>query len=418
MLILSVALFGKSAYENVVVHGMLMAEDGKKMSKSLKNYPPVSKVLNAYGADSLRIFLMNSPIVKGDSPAFMERGVDEIMKKVVMKTKNILAFYDLYKKDTTEFKKASDSKNILDKWILERTRVLAEEVTEGFENYSLDIATKPFIDFVDDFSTWYIRRSRDRFKSNDVNDRDFALATTKEVLKTFAKTIAPIAPFLSEFLWQSLKNENDKESVHLEDWPTSKKTLSDKFLKNDILENMVLVRELVSLGLEARNVSGFKVRQPLESILVVGVDKKKYIEYSEIILDELNIKNIIWEENLETAKKNQEYFSKELGEKSEDSKDKILIILDKEISPELQKEGNFREFLRQVQIMRKKAFLQVSDIVELKIDSMNENISFIEQYKEELERVAGVKNINYTEISSEDIMKINEINIKVVLIEL
>jgi isoleucyl-tRNA synthetase len=118
MLILSVALFGKSAYKNVVVHGMLMAEDGKKMSKSENNYPPVNEVLNKYGSDSLRLFLLSSSIVKGDSPAFSERGVDEVMKKVVMKTKNILAFYELYKDNISEnmdSKKASDSKNILDK---------------------------------------------------------------------------------------------------------------------------------------------------------------------------------------------------------------------------------------------------------------------------------------------------------------
>lgn len=115
MLILSTALFGNAAYKNVVVHGMLMAEDGKKMSKSLSNYPPMDRVLNGYGADSLRMFLMSSSIVKGDSPAFMEKGVDEIMKKVIMKTKNILAFYDLYKTDIVEDRNPADSKNILDK---------------------------------------------------------------------------------------------------------------------------------------------------------------------------------------------------------------------------------------------------------------------------------------------------------------
>jgi isoleucyl-tRNA synthetase len=416
MLILSTALFGKAAYKNVVVHGMLMAEDGKKMSKSLKNYPPTDQVLNSYGADSLRMFLLNSSIMKGDSPAFLEKGVDEIMKKVIMKTKNILAFYDLYKTNITEEKNPRDSKNVLDKWILEKTRILVKDVTSGLESYQLDVATKPFIDFVDDFSTWYVRRSRDRFKSDDIEDRDFALATTEYVLKTFAKTIAPIAPFLAEHLWQSLKTKEDSFSVHLTDWPVYKKSLSDMFIKNNVLEKMNSVREIVSLGMESRTVAGLKVRQPLQSILVVGADKKIGNQYSEIILDELNIKNIIFESNIDVAK-TYDFFVDDLKNTHTESSKNMSIFLNKEITPELQKEGNFREFLRQIQIMRKQAGLQVHDSIDLKIDINQEDRKFIDEYKNELEKTAGVKNIIYSEIINKEEIKVNGIALKVIIIE-
>lgn len=153
MLILSTALFGKAAYKNVIVNGMVLAEDGKKMSKSLKNYPDVNYSLHSYGADALRLYMMSSSVVQAGSLSFSEKRVDELMKKVVMKTKNILAFYELYKSNISENKNPADSKNILDKWILEKTRVLVKEVTAGMESYRLDDASKPFVDFVDDFST-------------------------------------------------------------------------------------------------------------------------------------------------------------------------------------------------------------------------------------------------------------------------
>jgi isoleucyl-tRNA synthetase len=114
MLVINQVLFGKSPYKNVVVHGMLMAEDGKKMSKSLNNYPPMDKILNKYGADSLRLFLLTSSVVRGDSPAFLEKGVDEVSKKIIMKSKNILSFYNMYKDKVSEDRNIEKSKNILD----------------------------------------------------------------------------------------------------------------------------------------------------------------------------------------------------------------------------------------------------------------------------------------------------------------
>ena len=418
LITISTIIFGKSPFKNVVVSGMLMAEDGKKMSKSEKNYLPIEEILTTSGADALRIFLMSSSIVKGDSPAFSEKGVDEVMKKIVMKTKNILSFYELYKDNLNQNINAYDSKNILDKWILEKTKNLLAEVESGLENYKLDEASKPFFDFVDDFSTWYIRRSRDRFKGEDVEDRNFSLATTKEVLKNFSKIIAPFAPFLADYLWEKLRNEDEQKSVHLEDWPEIKNSFTEKIMKNNVVEKMEIVRNLVSVGLESRASSGLKVRQPLDSVLVL-TDLEVEEKYFEIIKDELNIKNIIFEKNIEEANKNNlTDFYDDLKNYSSEEKKEIVVFVNKNISQELKKEGDYREFLRQIQIMRKNTGLRVQDFVELKIDLNGNEKDFIEDFRDDLEKTAGVKNINYSEIENQEFVKINKKEIKIILIEI
>jgi isoleucyl-tRNA synthetase len=419
MLTLSVALFGETAFKNVIVHGMLMADNGKKLSKSDKNYPPVDEVLDKYGGDSLRLFLLSSPIVKGDSPSFHEKGVDDMMKKVVMKTKNILAFYELYKNGVLEERNSYESKNILDKWILEKTKKLILEVESGLENYKIDDATKPFVEFVDDFSTWFIRRSRDRFKGDDIEDRDLSIATTKEVLRVFSKVISPFAPFLADYVWVRVRSEEDKESVHLEDWPKAKSSLAEKIIKNDIIEVMDSVREVVSVGLEARTVQGLKVRQPIQSVLVLGASGKVDQKYFDLIKDELNIKEVFFEKDLESAlSKKYNDFSDELDNLTKDSNKKIIVILNKNISKQLQEEGDYREFLRQVQIMRKNAGMKVADKVELKVDLGESEKEFIENFRDDLEKTAGVVNINYSSIADGDITKINKKEIRIVLIEI
>ncbi len=400
LLILGVGLFEKSPYKNVIVNGVILAEDGKKMSKSEKNYPPVEKILNKYGADAMRLYLMSSPAVRAESLNFSEKGVDEILKKIIIKTKNILSFYKIYEKDLDLNLNPKKSKNILDRWILDKLEDLNQTVSESLEKYEIDRATKPFIDFVEDFSTWYIRRSRDRFKSENLEDKKFALITTNYVLREFSKILAPFAPFLAEELWQELKRDGDKESVHLENWTDMNDGIFEKVLSHfDTLSaDMEIVREMVSLGLEARVSAGIKVRQPLRKISFTG-DRFKNIskseELKEILLDELNIKEI----------------EIQGGEKEK-------VELDTELDDELIKEGNYREFLRLVQSMRKKAGLTIEDEIELKIDIDENKKDFIEDNFDDLKKVAGVKNINYSKIDgSEDLQKINNLEFKIVLIK-
>ncbi len=417
LLVINYVLFGKTPFKRVIVHGMLMAEDGKKMSKSLRNYPPVEEVLSKYGADALRLFLLTSSIVKGDSPSFHEKIVDEINKKVVMRSKNILSFYEIYKNKKDGKYNPYNSKNILDKWILKRTEKLIEEVTKGLEKYELDDAARHFFDYVDDLSTWYLRRSRDRFKGDDVDDRNYALVTLERVLKDFAKTIAPFAPFLADYIWKGVRNENDEISVHLTDWPENKKTFLSKIFKNNILEEMKDLREIISGGLENRLKNSLKVRQPLRSILIISSKLKNKEEFLEIIKDELNVKEVYLFSDLKSAKiARLDEFSVELNDLNEEVDN--FILLNKNIDDELKKEGDFREFLRQVQILRKNNKMKVEDEIEIKVDLMDsEDKSFIEDYLEELKKIAGVKKVNFGKIEKEGEVKINDKKIKIILIK-
>jgi isoleucyl-tRNA synthetase len=391
-LVLSTALFEKSSYKNVIVNGLILAEDGKKMSKSLKNYPDVNYILDKYGADAMRYYMINSPAVHAEDLNFSEKGVDEVLKKIILKVKNVLSFYELYASKDLEERPLSE--NVLDKWIIARLNQLNIEITKSLDNYELDRATRPILDFVEDFSTWYIRRSRDRFKGEDVADRNFALETTKFVLKEFSKLIAPIMPFLAEEIWLKLNqksniknqnvNQNEKskdESIHLQDWPVAEN------VDEQILEQMQKVREIVSLALEARAREGVKVRQPLNkftvySLQITEMDK----QLIEIIKDEVNVKDVVFEKGNEEK-----------------------VVLDTEITSELKAEGDYRELLRNIQRMRKEAGLVPSDLVDLSIETSTEGKALVEKFADDLKRVAGVKEIKL-ESNEGETVKIDDID--------
>ncbi|MEX1120349.1 MAG: class I tRNA ligase family protein, partial [Candidatus Paceibacterota bacterium] len=230
LIVLGVALFGKAPYKHVIVNGLVLAEDGQKMSKRLKNYPDPVEVMQKYGADALRFYLLSSPIVRGEDLNFSEKGVDEVSKKLLGRLSNVLSFYELYASPNKETEQ-KESDHVLDRWITARTHELSKEVTDAMERYELDKATRPILLFIDDLSTWYIRRSRDRFKGYDTEDKEKALQTTRFVLKQLSKVMAPFMPFYAETLYQSVKMNTDSESVHLSDWPRTvsvdKKVLDD-----------------------------------------------------------------------------------------------------------------------------------------------------------------------------------------------
>ena len=372
-LVLSVALFEKSAYQNVIVNGMVLAEDGQKMSKSKNNFPDPMEVVNKYGADALRYYMLASPLMKAEDLSFSEKGVDEVLKKNILRFKNVLSFYNLYKEEKSKDLEARDSQDILDRWIIARLDELSENVSKNMDNYEIDKATRPIADFVDDLSTWYLRRSRNRFKGEDQEDKNKAIATTKYVLENLAKIYAPFMPFIAEEVWQKVTENNfadANKSVHLEDWPKLGDTIS-KF----VLEEMEEVRKIVSLGLEARAKFGIKVRQPLKELKVQSQKLKGKTELLELVKDELNVKEVVFDENI---------------------KDKVE--LDLEITPELQEEGHFRELLRNLQGLRKEAGLNPSDVIELFIGTNKEGQAFIEKFSNEIKSVAGVNKIEFTEV--------------------
>ncbi len=394
-LVLSTALFDQTAFKNVIVNGIVLAEDGQKMSKSLKNYPDPMFVINKYGADAVRYYLMSSPVVKAEDFAFSEKGVDEILKKIILKMKNVYSFYELYKNNLGEKVDCFESNNVLDQWILARLNQLNAEITRGLENYELDRASRPIMDFVEDLSTWYIRRSRDRFKGEDEKDRDYALQTTRYVLEDISKLFAPFMPFLAEEIWQKVQLDTtphedfENDSVHLQEWPKQKNA------DENILANMKKVRDIVSLALEARACAGVKVRQPLNKFTIYGQLSSKMSEQMiDIMKDEVNVKDIVFERGEEDR-----------------------VDLDIEITPELKSEGQYRELLRNVQKLRKEKDLVPSDIVDLVVETNDEGKELVEKFADDLKKIAGIKDIRFEEAPATEETKIDDLAFKLIILE-
>ncbi len=365
LLVLGIGLYGLSPYKNVIVNGLILAEDGKKMSKRLKNYPDPVTILNTYGADALRYYLLASPAVKAEELRFSEKGINEVVRKVLLRLQNVLSFYSLYADNDTSVEVLQNElpQNILDRWIISRLHLLNKEVTSALESYELDKATKPVGEFIDDLSTWYVRRSRDRFKV-DSEDKKQALATTLLVLRELSKIIAPTMPFFAEYLYQKVKTTKDPESVHLEDWPSVGK------IETKVLEEMDRARTAISLGLEARAGLGIKVRQPLSCLRTdIAVSEP----YQKLIRDEVNVK------------------------KYEVSKDGS-VFLDSEISDDLKREGNLREFIRQIQDIRKKEKFTPKDQALLQVETDSVGRSFVEDFEKEMQEATLISSVSFEKI--------------------
>src|SRR3989344_2929384 len=353
------------SFKNVICLGHILDVNGKKMSKSLGNIVDPWLMIDKYWADALRMWMytVNQP---GDSKNFDEKTVDEVVKKVFNLSSNILSFYDLYKDEGV--KPHDNSNHILDKWILTRLDLLIKEGAESLDTFEVFEAARAIRDFVGDFSTWYIRRSRDRFKSEDIKDKNNALATTHFVLLELAKYMAPFMPFFAEHIYLKLKSENDPGSVHLCDWP--------KILRSDekILNNMEETRKIVSLALKKRMIAGIKVRQPLRSLKIKSERLKSGKEYFELIKDEVNVKEILFDQNME-------------GE----------VELDTEVTPELQKEGNARDFIRAIQELRKNKNLTPSDIIEILIETDETGKGFLDSVSKEIKKPTNVSDFVFQE---------------------
>ncbi|MFA5773089.1 MAG: class I tRNA ligase family protein [Candidatus Paceibacterota bacterium] len=363
---ISTILFGHAPFENVVTTGTILAEDGSKMSKSKNNYPDPWLLFDKYGVDALRFYLMSSTLMKGEDVNFSEKLVQEVASKIVNRFDNVMAFYELYRsKEVESSKEKIVSKNILDQWIIARTSQFINEVKDSMEIYDMAQAAKPFDLFVEDLSTWYLRRSRERIKNGDEN----AKQTLYFVLKTAIQPFAPFMPFIAEDIWQKLKFNSDPESVHLTNFFLDVET---KKIDNKIIEEMQKAREVVTLGLQARQKAGIPVRQPLKELRITNYELRK--EYEEIIKDELNVKEI-----------------KII--KGEEEK----VELDTNITEELKKEGQYRELVRAIQDIRKKNGLNPNDIVTLQISASTEGQELINKFKKELMKAVSAKEIQIKE---------------------
>ncbi len=297
LMVLSVALFDKPAFKNVIVNGLVLAEDGRKMSKRLKNYPDPVKVIDTYGADALRLYLVDSPVVRAEDLCFSEEGVKQLMRSLLIPLWNVYSFFVTYanidgwkcdQSDISDFK----PENVLDKWILSSLDTLIIDVTEAMDAYDLQRAIRPFVQFIDGLTNWYVRRSRRRFwKSQDDDDKKQAYRTLYHVLMQLSKISAPFIPMVSEAIYQNLRTVDLPESVHLCQFPVVENKLQDRELEVAMSEIMTIVE----LGRQLRADNNLKVRQPLAIIHVVSRDAAmlaRASKYADIILDELNIKKV------------------------------------------------------------------------------------------------------------------------------
>ena len=440
--ILAAALFDKPAFKACVVNGLVLAEDGKKMSKSLRNYTDPSAVMDKFGADALRLFLMNSAVTKGEDLCYSDDSVRDVLKSVIIPLWNAYSFFVTYANIdgfVADDFDCSKVENPLDKWILSVCEKLVADVTSGLEAYDLPASIGPMIEFVDSLNNWYIRRSRRRFwKSENDADKKFAYQTLYRVLRRLTLVMAPVVPFVTEAIYQNLKLPNEPESIHLSIWP-----LEEAQYRNlDLERDMRVIRQAVSMGRSLRVSSDIKIRQPLSSVELITREPEERDVLSrmeDILREELNVKSVdIHEKEADLveyrAKANFRVLGKELGPDMKEAagliaalgSDKIAkileggtieltlssgktinldaarveivreekhglkvlnegtltVALETTITDDLLREGYVRDLIRGIQNARKDAGLEVTDRIALKVSGDDELRGALRQFNQ------------------------------------
>lgn len=331
----SVGLFGKNAFKNVIVTGNVAGNDGRKMSKSYGNFTDPNQLMDQYSADSLRFLLLSSPLLNAEDFALQDKEVGDVARKLSM-IWNMYDFFTMYAEvDKWEYggdlsDPTEQLTNPLDQWIVSRVHQLSQNIEKNMDSYDIPSAVKPILPFIEDASNWYVRRSRRRFwKSGDDVDKNNAYRTLHYVLVHLSQILAPFTPFLAEELYQKLTGG---ESVHLLDWPES------GHVNELVVQDMETVREYVNAGLSLRAKERMKVRQPLASVTVPSLGK--FVDFEDILMEELNVKKVLTGDEL---------------------------VLDFDITPTLKREGLARELVRHIQSARKQADLQVDDRINLSL---------------------------------------------------
>ncbi len=292
--VLSTALFKKPAFKHVIVNGIILAEDGNKMSKRLKNYPDPEIIIEKLGADAIRLYMLSSPAVKAEDLRFSEKGVEHILRQVLIPMWNSFVFLSTYAKiyAWTPSKTSSRPSALIDRWLISMTQKLILDVEKAMEAYDLNKAVEPFILFVDDLTNWYIRRSRSRFWSDiDSNDRKEAFETLYNVLMDLSHIAAPFLPFLSDAIYQELKTEKMADSVHLRSFPSYDSSKREEALEKEVKG----AQRAVSIGHSLRKEYKLKVRQPLSRAHLISSNEEllnALKKQTQLIADELNVKEI------------------------------------------------------------------------------------------------------------------------------
>lgn len=376
--VVNTALFSDIAYKNVITTGTLAGNDGRKMSKSLGNYTDPNLLMDQYSADSLRFLMLSSSVLAGEDFSLIDKDVSDVARKLSM-IWNVYDFFTMYAEvdgfDSEQAMAVSEFVNPLDIWLVSRVHQVRNQITEGMEAYNIPAALSSVLEFIDDMSNWFVRRSRRRFwKSEDDQDKLEAYSTLYYVLIYLAKILAPFTPFLAEELYQKMTgagvvNSEIPESVHLLDWPEA------GLIDEVVLTQMAKTREVITAGLAERmkkteTEAQIKVRQPLAKLVYAGERLDDF--YEQIIMEEVNVKAV------------------EHGE---------ALMLDKTLTPELLEEGKIRELIRFVQAARKKAGLNVDDRIKLMV-SMEVPETYREMLMNEVlaEELVQEGNFGYDEI--------------------
>ena len=340
MHVLSVGIFGKPPFENVLTTGTILAKDGSKMSKSKKNYPDPTILIDKYGVDSLRLYLMSSTVMKGENLSFNEKEVADIRRKVFVIWWNVFKFFKTFADQAVDVTQIpAEPKHVMDKWLLSKTQHLIQNITKYMDNYNLVKASRTLMDFVDELSTWYLRLSRDRVRADDNQETSHIFGYT---LYTLAQLMAPLAPYFPELIYHNLIDEST--SIHHTDWPLSE----DKLMLSALETKMKTVKEAVNQARFLRKDQGVKLRQPLAKLIVTAPGEQPKDNLLAVVAKELNVKKIDWQ-----------------------SGEELKVKLDFTLTPELKTEGEARELMRDIQKMRKKAGLQLDEHVEIEVPNFS-----------------------------------------------
>lgn len=440
--VIGTALFDKAPFQNVIVNGLVLAEDGRKMSKSLKNYPDPMEVLNNHGADALRLYLIDSPVVKAQEIKFSEKGVYDVVRKILLRWWNSYSFFVNYANIDGFVPRgdAKDSPNILDQWVLSRLNGLIANTRTEMDAYRLYNVVPNLLQFIEDLTNTYIRFNRSHFweqgtlESND--SKRYAYETLHEVLLTLSRLMAPFAPFMSEVTYKNLSGvlgADAKDSVHLESFPEADLSM----LRPELEEAVRAMDTLVTLGRNHREKIGVKAKIPLKEIRVIHrspVILETLKKFEAYFTDELNFQTVKYDANEDafvqvSAKANFPVLGKKLGPKMKSVSAAIMklsledilklekgdvltvdgepicltdveirrapkagnenlavhqvvsIEVDPTVTPEQEREGLAREVMRKVQMARKAADFQMDDMINLVISAGPEVRAAIEAHQ-------------------------------------
>ena len=428
--VLATALFDRPAFKTAISHGIILGNDGQKMSKSLRNYPDVNEVFDRDGADAMRWFLLSSPILRGGNLIVTEQGIREGVRQLLLPMWNSYYFFSLYANAAGyEAKFSTESTDVLDRYLLAKTHDLIVNVEKAMDKYDSYVATNLLRDFADVLTNWYVRRSRDRFWEGSPEGFD----TLYTVLETLCRVAAPLLPMVSEEVWKGLTNGR---SVHLTDWPNAKTFPAD----DKLVSAMDQIRSASSVSNALRKAASLRNRLPLAKLTVVTNDSADLEQFTSLLADELNVKSIELVELDETSGErfgvvkqltvNSRVAGPRLGAgvqhvirgaksgawslvdgkvvvdgvelleeeydltlvadlSSGDSKSLIgilpsggFVILDGDVTPELEIEGAARDLIRAIQQTRKDSGLDVSDRIKLTIAGDEETLTAIAAHEE------------------------------------